>query len=156
MPREVVDVQATPENGAVPSVEIPSQSVIEQEGAIQEKTAIQQEQVNTPLSRAPEQPVKPLSLLKTENLLAERLEELYASLNSETQVAFKQKGEEIAVVITQLAESGKLTAEKVLKLIREWLKLIPGVNKFFLEQEAKIKTDAVMDAFRESPNQNEL
>jgi len=25
-----------------------------------------------------------------------------------------------------------------------WLKLIPGVNKFFLEQEAKIKTDEVL------------
>jgi hypothetical protein len=26
----------------------------------------------------------------------------------------------------------------------QWLKLLPGVNRFFLEQEAKIKTDRII------------
>jgi hypothetical protein len=34
-----------------------------------------------------------------------------------------------------------------LKLIREWLLIIPGVNKYFLEQEAKIKTDKIQQLY---------
>ena len=44
-----------------------------------------------------------------------------------------------------MIETGKAVGRKILKLIRSWLKLIPGVNKFFLEQEAKIKTDKIVD-----------
>jgi len=29
-------------------------------------------------------------------------------------------------------------------LIKKWLLLIPGVNKYFLEQEAKIKADEIV------------
>jgi hypothetical protein len=39
----------------------------------------------------------------------------------------------------------KIHAKKVVELIRDWLLTIPGVNKFFLEQEAKIKTDRVLE-----------
>jgi hypothetical protein len=30
------------------------------------------------------------------------------------------------------------------EIIRNWLKLIPRVNKYFLEQESKIKTDRII------------
>ena len=39
----------------------------------------------------------------------------------------------------------RVKVKRVLELIYEWLKTIPGVNKFFLEQEAKIKTDEIME-----------
>ena len=32
-----------------------------------------------------------------------------------------------------------------MSLIREWLKVIPGINKFFLEQTVKIKTDKIIN-----------
>ena len=35
-------------------------------------------------------------------------------------------------------------AHKVLRLIREWLGMIPRVNAHYLEQQSKIKTDQVM------------
>jgi len=35
----------------------------------------------------------------------------------------------------------------------DWLKILPGVNKFFLEQEAKIKTDKIL-ALKNKNNQN--
>jgi len=41
--------------------------------------------------------------------------------------------------------SFKIKARKVLHLIRDWLKIIPGINKYFLEQEAKIKTDKIIE-----------
>jgi hypothetical protein len=36
-------------------------------------------------------------------------------------------------------------ARKLLTLIRRWLVLIPGVNKFFLEKEAKIKVEKIVN-----------
>ena len=38
----------------------------------------------------------------------------------------------------------KVKVRDVVHLIREWLLVIPGVNAFFLEQEAKIKTDRIL------------
>jgi hypothetical protein len=38
----------------------------------------------------------------------------------------------------------KIKVNKIIDLIRRWLKLIPGINKFFLEQEVKIKADKII------------
>jgi hypothetical protein len=83
-------------------------------------------------------------LVKIEKILEEDLESFYFSMPPEKQQIFKEKGEETATKIEKMVEAGKVVARKVLKLIRAWLKFIPGVNKFFLEQEAKIKTDKVV------------
>ena len=41
-------------------------------------------------------------------------------------------------------KSTKVKVKKILKLILEWLRILPGINRFFLEQEAKIKTDRII------------
>ena len=33
----------------------------------------------------------------------------------------------------------------VLKMLKKWLKIIPGMNKFFLQQEAKLKADKFLE-----------
>jgi hypothetical protein len=91
-----------------------------------------------------EKPEKSGTLIKIEKILEEDLESFYFSMPPEKQQAFKEKGEETASKIEKMVETGRSVARKILKLIRSWLKIIPGVNKFFLEQEAKIKTDKVM------------
>lgn len=98
--------------------------------------------VTTPLV-AP--PPKSQSLVKIEKILEEDLEDFYFSMPPEQQKAFKEKGEETASAIAKMVMAGRAVAGKILKLIRAWLKLIPGVNKFFLEQEAKIKTDKIVN-----------
>ncbi|MCH8049516.1 hypothetical protein IH979_02285 [Patescibacteria group bacterium] len=70
-------------------------------------------------------------------------------LPEEKKPAFKARGEEIAATVKTMVDTGKVRVKKILDLIREWLSMIPGVNKFFLEQEAKIKTDKVMDYVEE-------
>ncbi len=87
---------------------------------------------------------KPAELVAIESVLSENLGDLYQQLDPATQERFKTKGEETATKIELLFQSAKASAKKVLDLIRSWLSIIPGVNKFFLEQEAKIKTDKVM------------
>lgn len=95
-----------------------------------------------PLS--PTVPPKSEMLASIERILEEDLGKIYFKMPAHLQKEFKKKGEETASKIEQLFSQAKVTARKILKLLREWLKIIPGVNKFFLEQEAKIKTDRLM------------
>jgi hypothetical protein len=80
-----------------------------------------------------------------EAILAEGLEQMYLGLTPEKRVEFKAKGEETARTINELLSTGKANLKKVVDLIIAWLTLIPGVNRFFLEQEAKIKADEIID-----------
>lgn len=82
--------------------------------------------------------------VKVEEVMANGLDVSYQTMTPAQQERFRKKGEEIAKQIEDLTARFKLTARKVLHLLRSWLKLIPGINKFFLEQEAKLKADAIM------------
>ncbi len=77
-------------------------------------------------------------------ILAEGLNEIYLKMKPEEQKAFKKKGEETVAKINLLLSKTKVKVSEIVNLIRRWLKLIPGVNKFFLEQEVKIKADKIM------------
>lgn len=88
---------------------------------------------------------KSVALLKVEKVLEEDMEELYFSLNDAERRMFKQEGERTAREIEKVIMLGKSVAVKVLALIKAWLRLIPGLNKFFIEQEAKIKTDKIIN-----------
>jgi hypothetical protein len=83
-------------------------------------------------------------LKKVEGLLADGLKELYMSLPEARRAAFKTTGEAVANTITDMIMLGKAKVKEIWKLIGEWLRTVPGVNKYFLEQEIKIKTDRIM------------
>lgn len=87
--------------------------------------------------------------VQIENIMANGLEEAYQTMDAKQQEAFRQKGEEVAHEIETLTTRLKLTARRVIHLLRSWLKMIPGINKFFLEQETKLKTDDIMKFSRE-------
>lgn len=90
-------------------------------------------------------PVKKSETLQNiEVILEEDLKDLYFDLPPQLQKDFKKKGEEAALKIEQLIKKIKVKAKEIFKLIIGWLKMIPGINKFFLEQEAKIKTEKIM------------
>lgn len=88
--------------------------------------------------------VKSEFLMEVENILAEGLGDIYNRMDEDTKLKFKVKGEETARKIERYIASGKAAFKKILGWIKDWLKMIPGVNKFFLEQEAKIKTDKIL------------
>ena len=79
-----------------------------------------------------------------ENILAEDLEDIYLNMSPAKQAEFKLAGEEVAGKINDLLARAKVKVKAVIDLIKKWLSLIPGINKFFLEQEAKIKTDKIL------------
>lgn len=79
-----------------------------------------------------------------EDILEEDLKELYLAMPKEKRAAFKVKGEETISLVRQLLQATHVNVKKIFQLIRAWLTLIPGVNRYFLEQEAKIKTDKII------------
>ena len=93
---------------------------------------------------APAQATKSPTLIEIENVLTENLDEIFFSLPQDARQAFKLKGEETARTIEGLMSHAKVKENKVLNLIKDWLRMLPAINKFFLEQEAKIKTDKVL------------
>jgi hypothetical protein len=89
-------------------------------------------------------PVKDEITKKVEKILEEDLSETYFKMTPEAKKTFKEEGEKTAYRIRELLDMTKYIAYEVLKLITDWLKLIPSVNQYFIEQEAKIKTDKIL------------
>jgi len=79
-----------------------------------------------------------------DNILAEGLSEIFLKMSPAEQAEFKQQGEKTVVEINKLLSRTRVQINKIISLIRKWLQLIPGVNRFFLEQEAKIKADKII------------
>jgi len=88
--------------------------------------------------------VRDETTLKVENIMQQGLEDAYKEMTAVQQQEFKIKGEKTALEIRNLLNGGKVKLKKIINLIFEWLRLLPGVNKFFLEQEAKIKADKII------------
>jgi len=82
-------------------------------------------------------------LVEVERVLEEGLGDFYKTLPPEAKIKFKQKGEEASTEITKMVHALKLNFKRALELVRDWLLTVPKVNKFFLEQEAKIKVDKI-------------
>ena len=76
--------------------------------------------------------------------MSDGLEDMFRSLDPATQQKFKVAGEETAGKISVLMSATKVQVKKIVELIVTWLKIIPGINSFFLEQEAKIKADKIL------------
>lgn len=89
-------------------------------------------------------PTKSKARISIEKVLEQDLKDVYANLNTNEKQSFRKTGEETALKIEALLKETKFQINKILDLIKKWLMLIPGVNRFFLEQEAKIKTDEIM------------
>ena len=81
---------------------------------------------------------------RIEKILEDNMEEIYLNLSPEKQKEFRVTGEQTARQINAILEKTKFKIKEIINLIRKWLSLIPGVNKFFLEQEAKIKADKII------------
>ncbi len=94
-------------------------------------------------SPIPPQPVSPL-VHDVEAILSENLQEMFLQMTPQEQMQFKRVGEQAASKIAQLLQEAKVRVKEILNLIKDWLRLIPSVNRFFLEQEAKIKTDRLL------------
>lgn len=117
----------------------------------EQKPLVREEQTSSAPPVAPVQapsvsapvPKDPLTQ-EIESVLEEDLDQVFGNLPPKDQARFKAEGERVAGVIKVFIEQTKFSLKKVLRLLTGWLRMIPGVNRFFLEQEAKIKTDKLL------------
>ncbi len=110
-----------------------------------EAQSIKQNNTNTTNNQQPKQF---LAIKKIEHILEEDLADLYFSLDEGHRRIFKEEGEKTARQINLVIIRGKSVLFKIIILIKQWLKLIPGINKFFIEQEAKIKAEKIIENLR--------
>lgn len=97
-----------------------------------------------PPAPAPQLSPAEIRYRQIESILEEDLAELFFRLDPQTQLEFKMEGEKATQGIIKLLSQAKVKAKKIVDLIRHWLRIIPGINKHFLEQEAKIKADKIL------------
>lgn len=161
-----IDVKKTPEKqGKIKAFEKEDKEIVQEASAeqinvLEKKTDIHQEDENSKLdnedfiSEKISEPAQTVVVEKEidnnqiqkriEGILEEDLTDFYSSLSPEKQIQFRLKGEETLSKIMEIVSKTRVNARKIFKLIKIWLKTIPGVNRFFLEQEAKIKTDKIL------------
>jgi len=79
-----------------------------------------------------------------EDTLALGLESVYVALPPEKQKLFQQSGERTASEVEALLAQPKPDIHKLHDVISAWLSSIDGLNKYFLEQDLKIKMDLLL------------
>lgn len=82
--------------------------------------------------------------VQVEKILEDGLADAYKELTPLQQQELKIQGEKTAIEIRKLLKGTHVKIKKIFLLIVEWLKILPGVNRFFIEQEAKIKADKIV------------
>ncbi len=109
------------------------------------------EQNPTPAQRRPRRttgpiisPVRDELVARIEKIMEDGVGDAFQRLSPIAKQELKIKGEQTAIKIRELLKATHLKVKKIFQLILEWMKLLPGVNRFFLEQEAKIKTDRII------------
>ncbi|MSU75063.1 MAG: hypothetical protein EXS55_00905 [Candidatus Magasanikbacteria bacterium] len=82
--------------------------------------------------------------VKIEKIMEDGVGDAFSRLSPVAREEFKLKGEETARAIRLLLQNTHIKVKKIFELILNWLRMLPGINRFFLEQEAKIKTDRII------------
>jgi hypothetical protein len=138
--------------GEVPPVEevrVPSEKrerhvVVPAEHAVPEKPRAEGVSPAVPATVAHRPPQKSPMRQEIENIMEEGLLTVYKELTQKQRLQFKREGERTAARIEQILRHAKVKLIELIRLIRRWLQLLPGVNIFFLEQEAKIKAEKIL------------
>lgn len=132
--------ETVPERG---SVELKTESAPTSEKEKEQSTAATAIIPQTTAAQLPRTPKSPVRT-EIEEILAEDLKELYMTLTPQQRTLFKLEGEKAAARIEEQLAKPRINIKEILHIIREWLKLLPGVNKFFIEKEVKIKTERIL------------
>jgi ElaB/YqjD/DUF883 family membrane-anchored ribosome-binding protein len=141
--QEAQEVQKSPETAA-------EQPVESSNSAAKERALEVKKQVKERPARSRQKPLQQKSevVKAVEEILSDGLLDVYLELPKEDQEKFKEKGEEVAQKIGEMVEHGRIRIKKVLDWIKSWLSMLPGMNAFFLEQEAKIKADRIISYYK--------
>ncbi len=79
-----------------------------------------------------------------ERVLEEGLSDLYQKLDPAAQAKFRHEGEVTAVRVTELLKEVSVKVVELMRLIRRWLFMLPGVSSLFVEGQAKLKAEKLL------------
>jgi len=82
--------------------------------------------------------------IRVEKIMEDGLADVFRELTPTQKQEFKLKGEETAYKIRQSLKKTRVKIKEIFQLLVEWLRILPGINTFFIEQEAKIKADKII------------
>ncbi len=117
---------------------------IEQPQDTEQPTQTQPQQTVTPIDTSVPvviPAVKDKLLTQIESIMSSGLVDAFKEMSPAIQQQFKIKGEQAAEEIKTLLTKTKIKVKKIFKVLVQWLQIIPGINKYFIQQEAKIKAD---------------
>lgn len=137
--------ERAPESAVEQSGDQLTERQTESPGGTQERT------IHTPATQASQTAAalpQNQELHAVESILAEGLDETFMHLSPAQQLEFKKTGEATAQKILDALRKHATRIKDVVRLIVAWLKTLPGINRFFLEQEAKIKADKIFARYR--------
>lgn len=83
--------------------------------------------------------------IEVEKILEYGLGDYIPDMPEEARERFLKKGGEVAAQLSVMVRTLNVQVSLVVGLIKEWLLTIPGVNRYYIEQEAKIKTDQIVE-----------
>lgn len=141
-----------PEQPAAGALERVTQR-LESPGAVEAVSASPAEAPPTPTvaAAAPTPVARPVVVEKTalrEDIEAalsdEPLQRIYAGLPPAVQGRFRDEGSALAAWLETVITTGKFILKEAHRRIVAWLRIIPRVNHWYLQQEAKVKTDAIL------------
>lgn len=89
--------------------------------------------------------VKDEVTIEVEKILEYGLGDYIPDMPDEARERFLKKGGEVAAQLSVMVRTLNVQVSLVVGLIKEWLLTIPGVNRYYIEQEAKIKTDQIVE-----------
>lgn len=135
---------------------VPSSSFERAEAGLESEEKVtkekKDEKVKAPVAPAPPQPAPEPELdyqarqkKEIDKILAFGLDQIFLEMSPKEQQRFRLAGEETVTKINELLSKTQVKVKQIVELIKKWLKLIPGVNKYFLEKEAKIKADKIIN-----------
>ncbi|MDO8463340.1 MAG: hypothetical protein Q7S96_03675 [bacterium] len=81
-------------------------------------------------------------------LADDQLRTLYLALDPSVQQAFRAAAARLTARMETMIASGEMDVRAAHADIERWLHIIPKVNRWFLTQEAKVKTDALLALVR--------
>lgn len=143
--KKIVNENTRPEHYEVPAERGEARSVIHEERVTTlegPSEVVAPVAVQTPAGASIAQ--KSSLLQDIENVLEENLIPIYKELSPRQKQQFKVEGERTARNIEEMLRRAKVAVIEIIRLIRRWLLMIPGINIFFLEQEAKIKAERII------------
>jgi hypothetical protein len=79
-----------------------------------------------------------------EKIMESGLVDAFKEMNEIQKQEFKVKGEQSAKQIKELLGKSKVKIKKIYEILVAWLQIIPGISRFFIQQEAKIKADKLL------------